>query len=67
MSNFNIESTPKVQYPLRMNHELHTRFTNISHSTKIPKSTLGRIGLTKLLNDIESKGITTVLKELESV
>ena len=67
MTQFTIESTPQVQYPLRMNHELHTRFTNVSYSTKIPKSTLGRIGLTKLLNDIESRGITTVLKELESV
>jgi predicted DNA-binding protein len=67
MSNFNVESTPQIQYPLRMNQELHTRFTNISYATKIPKSTLGRIGLTKLLNDIESRGIATVLKELESV
>ena len=67
MSNLNIESTPQIQYPLRMNQELHTRFTNISYATKIPKSTLGRIGLTKLLDDIESRGITTVLKELETV
>jgi hypothetical protein len=50
-----------------MNHELHTRFTKISSSTKIPKSILGRIGLSRLLDDIESRGITTVLKELESV
>ena len=67
MSNLNIESTPQIQYPLRMNQELHIRFTNISYTTKIPKSTLGRIGLTKLLDDIESRGITTVLKELETV
>lgn len=65
MSNFHIESTPQVQYPLRISHELHTRFTNVSSTTRIPKSTLGRIGLTKLLDDIESRGITTVLEELE--
>jgi predicted DNA-binding protein len=59
--------TPQVQYPLRMNHELHTRFTKISSSTKIPKSTLGRIGLSRLLDDIESRGITTVLNEMETV
>jgi len=59
--------TPQVQYPLRINHELHTRFTKISSSTKIPKSTLGRIGLSRLLDDIESRGITTVLNEMESV
>ena len=65
MSNFQYESTPQVQYPLRISHELHTRFTNVSSTTRIPKSTLGRIGLTKLLDDIESRGITTVLEELE--
>jgi hypothetical protein len=59
--------TPQVQYPLRINHELHTRFTKKSSSTKIPKSTLGRIGLIKLLDDIESKGIVAVLGEMETV
>jgi len=59
--------TPQVQYPLRMNHELNTRFTKISSSTKIPKSTLGRIGLSRLLDDIESRGITSVLNEMETV
>ena len=59
--------TPQVQYPLRINHELHTRFTKISSSTKLPKSTLGRIGLIKLLDDIESKGIVAVLGEMETV
>jgi hypothetical protein len=59
--------TPQVQYPLRINHELHTRFTKISSSTKFPKSTLGRIGLIKLLDDIESKGIVAVLGEMETV
>jgi predicted DNA-binding protein len=58
--------TPQVQYPLRINHELHARFTKISSSTKIPKSTLGRIGLSRLLDDIESRGITTVLNEMET-
>jgi len=59
--------TPQIQYPLRLPHELHTRFTKISSSTKIPKSTLGRIGISKLLDDIESRGITTVLNEMETV
>lgn len=67
MSNFSIESTPNKQYPLRISHELNTRFTNISSSTKIPKSTLGRIGLMRFLDDIETKGITRVLEEMESV
>ena len=66
MNQFTIESTPQVQYPLRISHELHTRFNHISSTTKIPKSILGRIGLTRLLDDIDSRGITTVLKELET-
>lgn len=67
MSNFHIESTPHKQYPLRISHELNARFTNISSSTKIPKSTLGRIGLMRFLDDVESKGIIKVLEEMESV
>jgi predicted DNA-binding protein len=67
MSNYSIKSTSQKQYPLRISHELHIRFTNISSSTKIPKSTLGRIGLMRFLDDIESKGITSVLKEMESI
>ena len=59
--------TPQIQYPLRLPHDLHMRFTNMSSSTKIPKSTLGRIGITKLLNEIDEKGITTVLEELETL
>jgi predicted DNA-binding protein len=58
--------TPQVQYPLRMNHELHTRFTKISSITKIPMSTLGRLSITMFLDEVESRGITTVLNELES-
>jgi len=66
MSNFHIESTPLVQYPLRISHELHLQFTHISSTTRIPKSILGRLGLSRFLDDIESRGITTVLKELET-
>jgi predicted DNA-binding protein len=62
-----IQSTPQVQFPLRMNHELHTRFTKISTATKIPKSTLGRLSITMFLDEIDKKGITTVLKQLENI
>jgi predicted DNA-binding protein len=63
---FQFQSTPQIQTPLRLNHELHERFTRISSSTKIPKSTLGRLGITRLLNEIDEKGITRVLQEMES-
>jgi hypothetical protein len=62
-----IQSTPQVQFPLRMNHELHSRFTKISTTTKIPKSTLGRLSITMFLDEIDKKGITTVLKQLENI
>ncbi len=64
---FQIQSTPHTQFPLRLDHNLSQRFTHISTTTRIPKSTLGRLGITRLLNEIESKGITRVLKEMESV
>ena len=62
---FPIHATPYTQFPLRLDHDLHQRFTQISTSTKIPKSTLGRLGITKLLNEIDEKGITKVLQEFE--
>lgn len=62
---FQIHATPYTQFPLRLDHELHKRFTQISSSTKIPKSTLGRLGITKLLNEIDAKGIAQVLQEFE--
>ena len=61
----NINATPYIQFPLRLDHTLHQRFNNIAASTKIPKSILGRLGITKLLNEIDEKGITKVLQELE--
>jgi predicted DNA-binding protein len=61
----NIHATPYTQFPLRLDHNLHQRFNNIAASTKIPKSILGRLGITKLLNEIDEKGITRVLQELE--
>jgi hypothetical protein len=67
MNQFTIESTPQVQYPLRLDHQLHDKFYSLSKRTKIPMSTLGRLSITKLLHEIELKGITRVLEEMESV
>ena len=67
MSEFHIESTPQVQYPLRLDHQLHDKFYSLSKRTKIPMSTLGRLSITKFLDEVDSKGITTVLKELETL
>lgn len=62
----NYHPTPKIQYPLRLEHDLHDRFQHISKKTRIPMSTLGRLGITKFIEEIESKGITRVLNELET-
>ena len=66
MSTLEFESTPSIQYPLRLDYNLHHEFRNLSKRTKIPMSTLGRLSITKFLNEIESKGITRVLNELEN-
>ena len=67
MNQFSIESTPQVQYPLRLDYQLHDNFYSLSKRTKIPMSTLGRLSITKFLNEVDSKGITTVLEELETL
>jgi hypothetical protein len=67
MSEFHIESTPQVQYPLRLDHQLHDKFYSLSKRTKIPMSTLGRLSITMFLDEVNNKGITTVLNEMETV
>ena len=58
-------STPQIQFPLRLDSNLHDEFRSVSNRTKIPMSTLGRLSITKLLHEIELKGITKVLDEME--
>ena len=67
MNQFTIESTPQVQYPLRLDHQLHDKFYSLSKQTKIPMSTLGRLSITMFLDEVESRGITTVLNEMETI
>ena len=67
MNQFTIESTPQVQYPLRLDHQLHDKFYSLSKRTKIPMSTLGRLSITMFLDEVETRGITTVLNELEMI
>ena len=67
MNQFTIESTPQVQYPLRLDHQLHNQFYSLSKRTKIPMSTLGRLSITMFLDEVESRGITTVLKEMGTI
>jgi predicted DNA-binding protein len=67
MPQFNISSTPYKQFPIRLSHELTNRLNQTAKSTRINKTTLGRIAIRSLLDDIDLKGIATVLKELENI
>ena len=62
----NITSTPQIQFPLRLSHDLTNRLNETAKSTRINKTTLGRIAIKSLLDDIEQKGITTVLSEISN-
>jgi hypothetical protein len=61
--NYQITEKPNVQFPIRISHDLHTRFTQVSLDTRINKSTLLRIAMDRLVTQIQSKGITAVLNE----
>ena len=67
MNSFNFVSTPQIQFPLRLSADLTNRLNQMSRSTRIPKSTLGRIAIKSLLDEIDEKGITAVLDEMESI
>ncbi len=62
--NYQITDKPNVQFPIRISHELHTRFTQVSQDTRINKSTLLRIAMDRLVTQIQSNGITAVLNEV---
>lgn len=66
MTSFNFATSPQVQFPLRLSYDLTSRFNQISKSTRIPKSTLGRIAIKSLLDEIDEKGITSVLEGVRS-
>ena len=63
MAQFNIVSTPQIQFPLRLSHDLTNRLNQTAKSTRIPKTTLGRIAIKSLLDAIDEKGISRVLDE----
>lgn len=67
MTTVNLEEQPRVQIPIRIAHSQHTKITNISKRTKIPMSTLARDAIARHIKDIEIRGITAVLKDLDEV
>jgi len=67
MTIINLEEQPRVQIPIRINQSQHTKITNISRRTKIPMSTLARDAIARHIKDIETRGITAVLNDLDEV
>jgi len=64
MSHLDISTTPQIQFPLRLSHELTKRLNQAAKSTRINKTTLGRIAIKSLLDSIEEKGITKTLSDV---
>ena len=64
MHQLNALATPNIQFPLRLSQNLSNRLNQTAKSTRIPKTTLGRIAIQTLLDEIEEKGITSVLAEM---
>ena len=62
MHQLNAVATPNIQFPLRLSHDLSNRLNQTAKSTRIPKTTLGRIAIQSLLDQIEQKGISLVLE-----
>jgi predicted DNA-binding protein len=67
MSNPNTENEPRVQVPIRLDASMYKKFNRISKSTKIPKATLARDAIARYLNDIQIRGITAVLNDMDAV
>ncbi len=63
MHQLNALATPNIQFPLRLSHDLSNRLNQTAKSTRIPKTTLGRIAIQTLLDEIEEKGISLVLEQ----
>jgi len=63
MHQLNALATPNIQFPLRLSHNLSNRLNQTAKSTRIPKTTLGRIAIQSLLDQIEQKGISLVLEQ----
>lgn len=51
-----LRTKPYVQFPVRLNHILNNKFTDISHTTHITKSELIRIAVQKLIEEVTTTG-----------
>jgi hypothetical protein len=66
MPQINQEELP-ISFPLRLNAELHREFTRISVATRMNKSSLARLAIEKIINEVDSIGITRLTDKLYEV
>ena len=66
MSQINQEELP-ISFPLRLSANLHREFTRISVTTRINKSKLARLAIEKIINEVDSIGITRLTDKLYEV
>ena len=66
MPQINQEELP-ISFPLRLNAELNREFTRISVATRINKSKLARLAIEKIINEVDSIGITRLTDKLYEV
>jgi predicted DNA-binding protein len=55
---------PQKSFPLRMSSDLHNQFNDISKNTLVSKSKLARHALTYFINDVNARGITEVINDI---
>jgi hypothetical protein len=66
MPQINQEELP-ISFPLRLSANLHREFTRISVTTRINKSKLARLAIEKIINEVDSIGITRLTDKLYEV
>ena len=55
------------QFPVRLGNELHEHFDRVSNETHINKSTLVRLAVEKLINEIDESGVSKKLRNVYEV
>ena len=55
------------QFPVRLGNDLHEQFNRISNETHINKSTLIRLALERLINEIDESGVSKQLRNVYEV
>lgn len=55
---------PKIHFPLRIDADLYQRFKSLSERTRIPMSTLGRLSINSMIQEVDYRGITGYLDHI---